>query len=197
MKSRCIRRDLRSVFQRFQLDESTARRQLKSPRSLAGRSIHLILVTKWSRSWSWMTYCHTFCALSIGPPILRYSYFKIWPWKSMAKVMCVVKGQGHVWPSNFKGQDYGQGQTHWSHLRPGVQSICLLFVSWQSDHFWLRYRKFHIWPWKSKVKVMAKIKPDGHIWGLGVQWICLLFVPWQSDHFWLRYSKFHIWPWKI
>ena len=115
----------------------------------------------------------------------------------MVKVMCVVKGQGHVWPSNFRDQDYGQGQTHWSHLRPGVQSICLLLVSWQSDHFWLRYRKFHIWPWKSKVKVMAKVKPDGHIWGIGVQSICLLFVPWQSDHLWLRYSKFHIWPWKF
>ena len=33
-----------------QLDESTARRQLKSPRSLSGRSLHLTLVTKWSRS---------------------------------------------------------------------------------------------------------------------------------------------------
>ena len=107
------------------------------------------------------------------------------------------KGQGHIWPSNFKGQDYGQGQTHWSHLRPGVQSICLLFISWQSDHFWLRYRKFHIWPWKFKVKVMAKVKPNSHIWGIGVQSICLLFNPWQSDHFWLRYSKFHIWPWKF
>ena len=107
----------------------------------------------------------------------------------------VVNSQGHVWPSNFKGQDYGQGQTHWSHLRPGVQSICLLFISWQSNHFWLRYRNFHNWPWKSKVKVMAKVKPDGHIWGLGFQLICLLFVPWQSDRFWLRYSKFHIWPW--
>ena len=122
-----------------------------------------------------MTCCHTLCAMSIGPPILRYSYFKIWPWKSMVKVMCVVKGQGHIWPSNFKGQD----QTHWSHLRPGVQLICLLFVSWQSDHVWLRYRKFYIWPWKFKVKVMAKVKPDGHIWSLGVQSICLLFVPWQ------------------
>ena len=129
--------------------------------------------------------------------LLRYSYIKIWPWKSMVNVMCVVKGQGHVWPSKFKGQGYGQGQTHWSHLRPGVQSICLLFVSWQSDHFWLRYRKFHIWPWKFKVKVMTKAKPDGHIWGLGVQSICLLFVSWQSDHFWLRYSKFYIWPWKF
>ena len=92
--------------------------------------------------------------------------FKIWPWKSMVKVMCLVKGQGHVWPSKFKGQGYGEGQTHWSHLRPGVQSICFLFVSWQSDHFWLRYRKFYIWPWKFKVKVMAKVKPDGHIWAL-------------------------------
>ena len=75
---------------------------------------------------------------------------------TMVKVMCVVKGQGHVWPSKFKSQGYGQGQTHWSHLRPGVQSICLLFIPWQSDHFWLRYSKFYIWPWKFKVKVMAK-----------------------------------------
>ena len=119
----------------FILDESTARWQLKSPRSLSGRSIHLTLATKWSQSWSWMTYCHTLCAMSIAPPILRYSYFKIWPWNPMVKVMCEVKGQGHVWTSNFKGQDYGQGQTHWSHLRPGVQSICLLFVPWQSTIF--------------------------------------------------------------
>ena len=72
---------------RIQLDESTARRQLKSPQSLSGRSMHLNLVTKWSWSWSWMTYCHLLCAMSIDPPILRYSYFKIWPWKSMVKVM--------------------------------------------------------------------------------------------------------------
>ena len=86
----------------IQLDESTARRQLKSPQSLSGRSIHMTLVTKWSWSWSWMTYCHPLCAMSIGPPIMRYSYLKIWPWKSMVKVMCVVKGQGQVWPSNSK-----------------------------------------------------------------------------------------------
>ena len=114
-----------------------------------------------------------------------------------------IHGQGHVCGQRsrsrltFKIQGYGQGQTHWSHLRPGIQSICLLFVSWQSDHFWLRYRKFHIWPWKLKVKVTAKVKPDGHIWGLGFQLICLLFVSWQSDHFRLRYRKFYIWPWKF
>ena len=152
------------------LYESTARRQLKSPRSLSGRSIHLTLVTKWS--WSWMTYCHPLCKMSIGPPILRYSYFKIWPRRSMVKVMCVVEGQGHVWPTKFKGQGYGQGQTHW----PGVQSICLLFVSWQSDHFWRRYSKLYIWPWKFKVKVMAKVKPYCHIWALEFnRYVCFSF----------------------
>ena len=44
----------------------------------------------------------------------------------------------------IQGQGHGQGQTRWSHLSPRVQSICLLFVSWQSDHFGLRYSKFHI-----------------------------------------------------
>ena len=76
----------------------------------------------------------------------------------------------------IQGQGHGQGQTRWSHLRPWVQSICLLFVLWQSDHFWLRYSKFHIWPWKFKIKVMAMVKPDGHIWGLEVnRYVCFLF----------------------
>ena len=142
-----------------------ARRHLKSPRSLSGRSLHLTLVTTWSWSWSWMT-CHSLCSMSIGPPILRYSYFKIWPWKCLVKDMLVVTGQGHISPTKFKGQSHGQGQTQWSHLRPRVQSICLLLILWHSDDFWLRYSKFHIWPWQSKVKVMAKFKPDGPIWGL-------------------------------
>ena len=118
---------------------------LKSPRSLSGRSLHLTLVTKWSRWWSWMTYPQPLCSMSIGPPILRYNY----PWSRP----CVVKGKGHISLWKFKGQ----GQSHCSHLRLGVQSIYLLFVSWQSDHFWLRYSKFHIWPCKFKVKVMAKV----------------------------------------
>ena len=93
-------------------------------------------------------------------------------------------GQGHVCGQRsrlhltlkFKGQGHGQGQTHWSHLRPGGQSICLLFVSWQSDHFWLRYSKLHIWPSNFKVKLMAKVKLDGHIWGLKFNpYFCFLF----------------------
>ena len=76
-----------------------------------------------------------------------------------------IHGQGHVCGQrsrshlNMKihGQCHGQGQTRWSHLSPRVQSIYLLFASWQSDHFWLRYSKFHIWPWKFNVNVMTKI----------------------------------------
>ena len=132
--------------------------------------------------------------MSISPPILRYSYFIIRPWKTTVKVMCVVKGQGHVWPWKFKC--YGQGQTHWSHLRHWIQSICLLFVSWQSDHFWLRYSKFYIWPWKFKVKVVAKVKTDGHIWILEFnRYVC--FSLRGNRTILLRYSKLYTWPWQF
>ena len=105
----------------------------------------------------------------------KFQTSRLWS-RSNPLVMCVVKGQGHVLPSNFKGQDYGQGQTHWSHLRPGIQTICFLFVSWQSDQFWLRYRKFHIWPWKFKVMVKVKVKPDGHIWAQEFnRYVCFSF----------------------
>ena len=69
----------------------------------------------------------------------------------------------------------------------------------------------------SKVKVMVKVKPIGHIWGLEFyRYVCFSFrgnrttFGWdiansvfdlensrQSDHFWLRYSKFYIWTWKF
>ena len=35
--------------------------------------------------------------------------------------------QGHVWPSKFKGQGYGQGQTHLSHLRPWRHKLTTVF----------------------------------------------------------------------
>ena len=70
------------------------------------------LVDPYTWPWSpnvhgheWPT-CHPLCKMSIGPPILRYSFLKIWPRQSMVKVMCVVKGHGHVWPTKFKGQGY-------------------------------------------------------------------------------------------
>ena len=105
-----------------------------------------------------------------------YSKFYIWPWKFKVKVMAKVILDDQIWAIEFnryvcfsfrgnrtifgwdigklyltlkiQGQGHGQGQTQWSQLSPRVQSVCLLFVSRQSDHFWLRYSKFHIWPWK-------------------------------------------------
>ena len=77
---------------------------------------------------------------------------------------------------NIQGRGHGQGQTWWSHLKPRVESMCLLFISWKSDQFWQRYSQFHIWPWKFKVKVMTKVKPDGPIWSLELsRCVCFSF----------------------
>ena len=79
------------------------------------------------------------------------------PWSSIDMFAFVSVAMGpflaEIWQIPYltlkiQGQCHGQGHTLWSHLSPRVQSISLLFVSWQSDHFWLRYSKFHIWPWK-------------------------------------------------
>ena len=76
---------------------------------------------------------------------------------SKVKIMVKVKPIGHIWGLEFNGY------------------VCF-FVPWQSDHFWLRYSKFHIWPWKFKVKVMAKVTPDGHIWALEFyRYVCFSF----------------------
>ena len=76
---------------------------------------------------------------------------------SKVKVMVKVRPIGHIWGLQFN------------------RYVCFFFLR-QSDHFWLRYSKFHIWPWKFKVKVMAKVKPDGHIWALKFnRYVCFSF----------------------
>ena len=116
----------------YQQDESTARRHLKSPWSLSGSSLHLTLVTKRSRSWSWMT---PDCSLSIGPPIPEIGLFQ--------NLTLKIQGQGH-----------SQGQTRWLHLLLRIQSKPKQTFAF---HFMaigpylvedLRYGKFHIWPGK-------------------------------------------------
>ena len=92
------------------------------------------------------------------------------------------------------GQGHACGQRSRSHLTSKIQrwmsgprsnvlvtfeawsSIGMFaFVSWQY-HFGLRYSKFHIWPWKFRVNVMAKVKSDGHMWGLKLNWY-VWFLP--------------------
>ena len=154
------------IWTHQKLGESMARRHLKSPRSLSGRFLDLTLVTKWSWSWSWKTYSHPLCSMSIGPPIMRYSCLK--------NLTIKILGEGHACDQRSR-----------SHLTLKIQRPRLWPRSKPTGHIWslefnryvcfvflairplgLRYSKFHIWPWKFKVKVMSQVKSDGHIWGL-------------------------------
>ena len=145
------------------LDESTARRHLKSPRLLSDRSLHLtfqghgqgqILFAIEAFSSFYMLAFHF---VAIKPSLAEI--------KQIPNLTLKIHSQGH-----------GQSQMQWSHLRHRVQSICLLFLSWQSDHFWPRYSEFHIWPRKVKVMVMVKVKSYGHIWGSDFnRYVCFLF----------------------
>ena len=119
MSEKSYRYWLRPPWTNLQLYESTARRQLKSPRSLSGRSIHLILVNKWSWSWSWMTNCHPLCAMSIGPPILEFNQYVCFSFRGnrtifgwdiansifdlsfKVKLMAEVKPDGQIWALEF------------------------------------------------------------------------------------------------
>ena len=111
----------------------------------------------------------------------------------------------YTWPWSPNGHDHG-------HERPTATS----FVQCQPAlPFWdTTISKFdHENPWSrssvwskakvtfdlqnSKVKVMVKFKPIGHIWGLEFnRYICFSFRG-NRTIFWLRYTKFCIWPWKF
>ena len=50
---------------------------------------------------------------------------------------------------------------------------------------WLRYSKFHVWPWIFKFKIMAKLKSYGHIWGPDFnRYVCFLFLGNQTIFGW-------------
>ena len=105
-----------------------------------------------SSSWPRSNLMVTFEALS-SIDMLAFRFVAIGPF--LAQIWQIL-----YLTLKIQGQGHSQGQTRWSHLSPRIQSICLLFVSWQSDHFWLRYSKFYIWPWKFKVKVTTKMNQN-------------------------------------
>ena len=96
------------ILLRYQmkLNESTAHRHLKSPRSLSGRSLHLTLVTK--RSWllSWMTNSYPLCSMPIRPPIPKIQLFQ--------NLTTKIHGRGHVcgqkWRLHLTSKIQGQGK---------------------------------------------------------------------------------------
>ena len=143
------------------------------------------------RSAKWQPLCLCLTVL-IMVKILAFSFIIIWSgryvflniqWyiisiKSISKVCFQSWRQIPYLTMKIQGQSHGQGQTWWSHLRSRVQSICLLFVSWQSDHFLSRDIANSMFNLENSSK--------GH--GQGQTWwshlsprilmICLLFVSW-------------------
>ena len=95
-----------------------------------------------------------------------------WPWSPNGH------GHGHEWPT----------ATLFVQCQPALPFWDTAISKFDHENPW---SKSCVWSKvkvtfdleNSKVKVMVKVKPDGHIWGLGVQSICLLFVSWQSDIF--------------
>ena len=72
----------------------------------------------------------------------------------------------------------------------------MLLILWKSNHLWLRYSKFQIWPWKFNVKIMDKVNPMVTFEAQSsIDMFAFCFV--AIGPFWLRYSAFHIWPWKF
>ena len=121
---------------------STARRRLKSPRSLSGTSAHPTMVTPvniivmngWLRSFSFHVN---------RPPH---------SWDKAISDSDLETPRSWVW-SNLQGHTIGPVSYILTHIR---------FISHQSDQQFLRYSYFEIWPWniqgprswvRSKVKV--------------------------------------------
>ena len=88
--------------------------------------------------------------MSIGLDIPEIQRFK--------KLTLKIQGQGH-----------DQGQNLWLHLRPSMQSI----RSFSFRGSWIIFGWDiikSIFDWKYNVKVIAKVKPGGHIWGIEFKW---------------------------
>ena len=158
-----ILEDLKSVGQ-FQMDDlnkkldmSTARRHLKSPRSLSGTSAHpmvtqvnIMVMNGWLKS---------FLSLSIGRPIPEMKLFQTLTLK--------LQGQGH-----------GCGQMARSYNRPGIILTHFLFISPVGA-----ISKFYLET--SKVKVMNEVNGQGHIlYPVSIQCTSFSFHINRTNHSW-------------
>ena len=83
--------------------------------------------------------------------------------------------------SIFELQGQDQGQTLWSIWCLNFNWYVCFLVHAKRSIFGLNMR-FHIWPWKFKVKLMTKVQHDDLIWGIAFN-RCLLFVWRHWNHF--------------
>ena len=115
-------------------------------------------------------------------PFLRYSIFRIWPWKSKVKVMGErnveshnmgptlyrltslsfhVNRPCHSWDTAFSKFDLENPRPR-SKVRWMLKTTTCVQHYSQSAIPFLRYDFFQIWPWKSKVKVMVEVQVESH-----------------------------------
>ena len=140
--------------------------------------------------------------MSIGSPINEIWLFQIWPWKSKVNVMANVKSNDCNWCLEFNWYAWFSFHGYrtifcWDmanfifdldNLRSRSRSRSNLLVtfkalstnyvcfSFRGNQTIFGYSKFHIWPWNSLVKVMGKVKTDGHIQDLAFnRYVCISF----------------------
>ena len=156
---------------------STARRRLKSPRSLSSTSAHPTMVTLvnimvmngWLTSFSFHVHrpLHSW-DIAISNSDLETPRSRSWVW---SRSNVIQSAQYHI---NFH----------------------FLFISHQSDQQFLRYSYFDIWPWN--------IQGQGHEWGErsrshiipSIKPMYFLFISHQTDQPFLRYGQNSVWTWK-
>ena len=107
-----------------------------------------------------------------------------WPWSP--------NGHGHEWPTATPFVQCQSALPFWDtaiskfdHENP-----------WSRSCVWSKVKvTFDLE--NSKVKVMVKVKPTGHIWDLEFNRYVYFLFRGNQTIFWLRYGKFYIWPWKF
>ena len=119
----------------------------------------LIFLTTFLNAFSWIkldestAHRHLKSPQSLSGRSIHLTLVTKWPRSHMTfKIQILIQG-------------HGQGQTHWSYLRPRVQINMFPFRFVAIGPVLVEIYKIHISPWKFKVKVTAKVKSDGHIWG--------------------------------
>ena len=144
---------------------STARRRLKSPRSLSGTSVYPTMVTLVN-------------IMVMNGRLRSFAFHVNRPPHSWDKAISDLK---------LQGQGHGCGQRARSYNQP-IIILTHLFISHQSDQQFLKYSYFEIWPWnlqsqghewgqRSRTHIVPSIQP-----------MHFLFVSHQLDQTFLRYG---------
>ena len=161
----------------IQLDMSTARRRMKSHRSLSGTSpppppvtlVNIMVLNGWltslsfhvnwspnswdiatprSRSWVW----------SRDNVILSTQcHINSLPFHFTSDQQFLRYSNIEIWPWNIQGQGHEWGQRSRSHIIPSIEPMHFLFLSHQSDQPFLRYGQKK--PWKNTSAIFKENLP--------------------------------------